>query len=92
MRKKFECDLAFTLMNSFATSGDTISYLKKYKGLAAGSLPLEFVQNKAPKVGGHRPPSRPHAPHDALTPPSLTLPSRHGCRRARSSAASGGTS
>jgi len=50
MRKKFECDLAFTLMNSFATSGDTISYLKKYKGLAAGSLPLEFVQNKAPKV------------------------------------------
>ena len=38
MRKKFNVDLAFTLMNSFATSSDTISYLKKYKGLAAGSL------------------------------------------------------
>ena len=38
MRKKFNVDLAFTLMNSFATSSDTIGYLKKYKGLASGSL------------------------------------------------------
>lgn len=50
MRKKFNVDLAFSLMNSFATSNDTNAYLKKYNGLASGALPLEFVQNRAPKV------------------------------------------
>jgi len=50
MREKFGVDLAFILMNSFATSKDTLSALSKYKNLAAGALPLEFVQNKAPKV------------------------------------------
>jgi len=37
------------LMNSFATSADTLSYLSKYP-LESQGLPLEFVQNKAPKV------------------------------------------
>jgi len=49
MRSAFGTDLAFMLMNSFATSQDTLAYLAKYTGLASG-LPLEFVQNKAPKV------------------------------------------
>merc|ERR1711988_1053435 len=38
------------LMNSFSTSDDTLSYLSKYTDLAADGLPLEFQQNKAPKV------------------------------------------
>jgi UDP-N-acetylglucosamine pyrophosphorylase len=37
-------------VNSFATSEDTLAYLSRYQGLAADGLPLEFVQNKAPKV------------------------------------------
>jgi len=36
-------------MNSFSTSADTLAALAKYDTLAAG-LPLEFLQNKAPKV------------------------------------------
>ncbi len=50
MRTKFGVPLAFMLMNSFATSADTLSHLSKYENLAADGLPLEFVQNKAPKV------------------------------------------
>jgi len=50
MRSAYGVDLAFMLMNSFATSEDTLSYLAKYEGLSTQGLPLEFVQNKAPKV------------------------------------------
>jgi len=50
MRADFKCDLAFMLMNSFSTSADTLEFLKKYPNLTSGGLPLEFVQNKAPKV------------------------------------------
>merc|ERR1719238_264288 len=43
--------LAFMLMNSFATSDDTLTYLSKYgEDLKTEGLPLEFQQNKAPKV------------------------------------------
>ena len=50
MRTKFGVPLAFQLMNSFATSADTLDALKKYSDLQSEGLPLEFVQNKAPKV------------------------------------------
>ena len=50
MRERFGVPLAFMLMNSFATSEDTLKHLSVYEGLASGGLPLEFVQNKAPKV------------------------------------------
>ena len=50
MRSKFGVPLAFMLMNSFATSKDTLEYLSKYEGLQSEGLPLEFVQNKAPKL------------------------------------------
>merc|ERR1719454_597574 len=50
MRTKSGVALAFMLMNSFATSADTLEHLSKYKDLAVGTVPLEFVQNKAPKV------------------------------------------
>ena len=42
--------LAFMLMNSFATSEDTMKHLSKYSDLATRGLPLEFLQNSAPKV------------------------------------------
>ena len=50
MREKSKVELAFMLMNSFATSADTLEHLSKYKTLQSEGLPLEFVQNKAPKV------------------------------------------
>jgi len=44
-------NVAFMLMNSFSTSADTLEFLKKYPDLASvEGLPLEFQQNKAPKV------------------------------------------
>jgi len=49
MKKEFKTDLKFMLMNSFATSKDTLAALAKYRDLGTGS-DLEFVQNKAPKV------------------------------------------
>jgi len=49
MRTSTGVDLAFMLMNSFATSADTLAHLEKYP-LATQGLPLEFQQNKAPKV------------------------------------------
>merc|ERR1719352_776734 len=50
MKKKFDSpDLKFMLMNSFATSKDTLESLAKYPDLGTGN-DLEFVQNKAPKV------------------------------------------
>merc|ERR1719267_495242 len=50
MRSKFGVPLAFMLMNSFSTSADTLEYLSKYADLQSEGLPLEFVQNKAPKI------------------------------------------
>jgi len=49
MKKEFNADLKFMLMNSFSTSADTLAALSKYPELGTGS-DLEFVQNKAPKV------------------------------------------
>jgi len=39
----------FMLMNSFSTSEDTMTFLKKYPKLASDSS-IEFVQNKVPKL------------------------------------------
>merc|ERR1719487_805876 len=50
MRTTFGVELAFMLMDSFSTSEDTMNYLSKYEGLSVGDLPLEFLQNKVPKV------------------------------------------
>jgi len=50
MRTLYGINLAFMLMNSFSTSADTISFLSEYPTLRSDNLPLEFLQNKAPKV------------------------------------------
>ncbi|MBN2279268.1 MAG: UTP--glucose-1-phosphate uridylyltransferase [Candidatus Marinimicrobia bacterium] len=39
------------LMNSFNTQKESIELLKKYKKLNTQKLPLEFLQNKVPKIG-----------------------------------------
>jgi len=71
MRSKFGVELAFMLMNSFATSKDTLDHLSKYDKLAVGGLPLEFVQNKAPKVtaSDYSPASWPDGPGHEWCPP-----------------------
>jgi len=51
MRTKLGKPVAFMLMNSFATSADTLAHLAKYGDkIATEGLDLEFQQNKAPKV------------------------------------------
>jgi UDP-N-acetylglucosamine pyrophosphorylase len=49
MKSAFNANVSFMLMNSFATSADTLAALAKYPELGTGS-DLEFVQNKAPKI------------------------------------------
>jgi len=49
MNKQFKTKVKFMLMNSFATSADTLEALSSYEELGKGA-DLEFVQNKAPKV------------------------------------------
>jgi len=52
MRHASGGSLAFLLMNSFSTSADSMALLKhNFPNLSnEGELPLEFLQNKAPKV------------------------------------------
>ena len=45
MRADYKCDIKFMLMNSFATSADTLTHLAKYPTLQLGDT-LEFQQNK----------------------------------------------
>ena len=59
MRSAYGVPLAFMLMNSFATSADTLEYLSKYGDLQSEGLPLEFVQNKG---------ERPHAATESPVP------------------------
>jgi len=70
MREQSGVPLAFMLMNSFATADDTRNYLSKYE-LATGELPLDFCQNKAPKVtkDGLAPASWPDNPSHEWCPP-----------------------
>lgn len=49
LRAAYQSDVRFMLMNSFATSQDTLDFLAKYPSLG-GQQDLEFLQNKAPKV------------------------------------------
>lgn len=49
MRKKFNANVRFVLMNSFSTSEDTMAYLQKYPEIVSDPE-LEFVQNKVPKI------------------------------------------
>jgi UTP--glucose-1-phosphate uridylyltransferase len=50
LREKHGVRLPLIFMNSFRTSADTMAALARYEGLAVDGLPLEFLQNKEPKL------------------------------------------
>ena len=58
-------------MNSFRTSGDTMAALARYDDLPVEGLPLEFLQNKEPKLlaAGLLPASYPKVPDLEWCPP-----------------------
>ena len=50
LRSESDKDIPLILMHSFNTQKDSLSYLKKYKELALPHIPLDFLQNKFPKI------------------------------------------
>ena len=50
LRELYNVKLPIMFMNSFYTSNDTLNFLKKYPELNNENLPLDFLQNKFPKV------------------------------------------
>lgn len=50
LRKQKNIAVPLLFMNSFNTSEDTLSHLAKYNNLKINDLPLDFLQNKFPKV------------------------------------------
>ncbi|MCY7399773.1 MAG: UTP--glucose-1-phosphate uridylyltransferase [Nocardioides sp.] len=50
VRTQYDAVLPVLFMNSFRTSADTMAALGRYEGLAVDGLPLEFLQNKEPKL------------------------------------------
>jgi len=50
LREQYDASLPLIFMNSFRTSADTMAALSRYDDLAVYGLPLEFLQNKEPKL------------------------------------------
>jgi UTP--glucose-1-phosphate uridylyltransferase len=50
LRSEYDATLPLIFMNSFRTSGDTMAALARYQDLPVEGLPLEFLQNKEPKL------------------------------------------
>ncbi|HWJ66518.1 MAG TPA: UTP--glucose-1-phosphate uridylyltransferase [Nocardioides sp.] len=50
LRKQYDATLPLMFMNSFRTSADTMEALARYEDLPVDGLPLEFLQNKEPKL------------------------------------------
>ena len=50
LREKSQKNIPLLFMNSFNTRDDTLSYLEKYPGLKLPEMPLDFLQNKFPKI------------------------------------------
>src|SRR5689334_20126739 len=50
LRKEHDATLPLIFMNSFRTSADTRAALARYEDLPVDGLPLEFLQNKEPKL------------------------------------------
>lgn len=71
LRKRYDAPLPLIFMNSFRTSEDTLAALARYEDLPVGDLPLEFLQNKEPKllVDGLAPVSWPADPTLEWCPP-----------------------
>lgn len=71
LRKQYDATLPLMFMNSFRTSADTMEALARYDGLPVDGLPLEFLQNKEPKLlaADLLPASYPKAPELEWCPP-----------------------
>ena len=50
LREEHDATLPLIFMNSFRTSADTMAALGRYEDLQVEGLPLEFLQNKEPKL------------------------------------------
>jgi UTP--glucose-1-phosphate uridylyltransferase len=50
LRTEHGATLPLIFMNSFRTSGDTMAAVARYEDLPVEGLPLEFLQNKEPKL------------------------------------------
>ncbi|MEI5676507.1 MULTISPECIES: UTP--glucose-1-phosphate uridylyltransferase [unclassified Nocardioides] len=50
LRQQYDATLPLIFMNSFRTSDDTMAALARYDALPVAGLPLEFLQNKEPKL------------------------------------------
>jgi len=50
LRKEYDAPLPLLFMNSFRTSADTMAAVARYEELPTEGLPLEFLQNKEPKL------------------------------------------
>ncbi len=50
LRAQYDVALPLVFMNSFRTSEDSMAALARYEDLAVEGLPLEFLQNKEPKL------------------------------------------
>ncbi len=50
LREEYDATLPLIFMNSFHTSADTMAALARYDKLPVEGLPLEFLQNKEPKL------------------------------------------
>ena len=49
-RQAYQVDLPLILMNSFRTQDDTLAALEPYPGLQLDGLPMDFLQNREPKL------------------------------------------
>jgi UTP--glucose-1-phosphate uridylyltransferase len=50
LRREHDAPLPLMFMNSFRTSADTMAALARYADLPVAGLPLEFLQNREPKL------------------------------------------
>ena len=50
LRQEYDATLPLLLMNSFRTTEDSMAALARYEALPVDGLPLEFLQNKEPKL------------------------------------------
>jgi UTP--glucose-1-phosphate uridylyltransferase len=71
LRTQHDAPLPLMFMNSFRTSADTMAALARYDDLPVEGLPLEFLQNKEPKLlaADLMPASYPKAPDLEWCPP-----------------------
>jgi UTP--glucose-1-phosphate uridylyltransferase len=71
LRRQYDAPLPLLFMNSFRTSEDTMAALARYADLPVEGLPLEFLQNREPKllVDGLSPVSWPKNPDLEWCPP-----------------------